>query len=98
MRLKLFLLLLVIASASINACGSPEDRAAAHLQKAQELFDAEDYTTARIEGLNAAQLEPRNVEVRFLLSDIEKMEGNFGQAVGHLLVAIDADPTRLPFD
>jgi len=94
-RLKLLLLLLVISCASLNACGSPEDRAAAYLQKAQELFDQEDYTTARIEALNAAQLEPRNVEVRFLLADIEEKEGNFGPAVGHLLVAIDADPERV---
>jgi len=94
-RLKLFLLVLVISCASLNACGSPEDRAAAHLKRGQELFEQEDYTTARIEGLNAAQLEPRNVEVRFLLADIEEREGNFGQAVGHLLVAVDADPEHV---
>jgi len=91
-RLNLFLLVLVMSCVSLNACGSAEDRAAAHQQKAQELFEQEDYTTARIEALNAAQLEPRNVAVRFLLADIEEKEGNFGQAVGHLLVAIDADP------
>lgn len=78
------------------ACGSPEERSAAYLEKAQQLFDEGDYTTARIEALNAAQIEPRNAEVRYLLAEIEEEEQNFRQAIGHLQVAVDAEETHLP--
>lgn len=92
MRVKFYLILAIFLSAWLNACGSPHDRAVAHLEKGRELFEQGDSITARIEALNAAQLEPRNVDVRFLLADIEEKDGNFGQAVGHLLVAVDSDP------
>ena len=95
MRLRLYLIVVIFSCAWLNACGSPEERATAHLEKGRELFEQEDYLTARIEALNAAQLEPRNVDVRFLLADIEEKDGNFGQVVGHLLVAIDSDPSNV---
>jgi tetratricopeptide (TPR) repeat protein len=77
-------------------CSSPEERAAAYLEKAQQLYDEEDYTTARIEAMNAAQIEPRNADVRYLLAEIEEQEQNFRQAVGHLQVAVDANESHLP--
>lgn len=92
------LLLIAVAAATVllAACGSPEERAADYLQKAQQLYDEEDYTTARIEALNAAQIQPRNAEVRYLLAQIEEQEQNFRQAIGHLHVAVDADENHLP--
>ncbi|MGI9341824.1 MAG: tetratricopeptide repeat protein [Gammaproteobacteria bacterium] len=93
-------LLLVILVALIGifpvGCSSPEERAAAYLEKAQQLYDEEDYTTARIEAMNAAQIEPRNADVRYLLAEIEEKEQNFRQAVGHLQVAVDANEYHLP--
>lgn len=93
-------LLLVILVALIGifpvGCSSPEERAAAYLEKAQQLYDEEDYTTARIEAMNAAQIEPRNADVRYLLAEIEEQEQNFRQAVGHLQVAVDANEYHLP--
>ncbi len=79
----------------LAACGSPEDRAANYLKKAEALYEQEDYVTARIEAMNAAQIEPRNADVRFLLAEIEEKENNFRKAIGHLQVAIDADTNHL---
>lgn len=79
----------------LAACGSPEERAASYLSKAEALFEQEDYVTARIEAMNAAQIEPRNADVRFLLAKIEEREQNFRKAISHLQVAIDADPNHL---
>lgn len=85
----------LLACMLLAACGSPEERAANYLDKAEALYEQEDYVTARIEALNAAQIEPRNADVRFLLAKIEEKEQNIRKAVGHLQVAIDADPNHL---
>jgi len=96
MALKTVRLLLSLGLLGLlTACGSPEERAADYLTKAQELFAAEDYVTARIEALNAAQIEPKNAEVRFLLAEIEEKEQKYRQAIGHLLVAVDSDPAHI---
>jgi len=82
-------------SALLSACGSPEERAYAYVQKAQALFDEGDNVAAKIEAMNAAQIEPRNAEARFLLAEIEEKDQNFRQAIGHLQVAVGADPSFL---
>jgi tetratricopeptide (TPR) repeat protein len=83
--LTLFLALLLIA------CGSPEERAAGHIAKAEELIEADDLVKAKLEAQNAAQIQPRNAEARMLLATIAEKEENYRKAIGHLLVAVDAD-------
>jgi len=78
--------------ALLVGCGSPEERATNYLTKAEALFEAGDIDAANIEALNAAQIEPRNAQARMLLAKIAKQRGNYREAIGHLLVAVDADP------
>jgi len=92
---KLSLIFPLLICILLTACGSPEERAANYLAQAEALYEEEDYVTARIEALNAAQIEPRNADVRFLLAKIEEHEQEFRKAIGHLQVAIDADPNHL---
>ena len=89
-------LLIAILATLLSACGSPEDRANLHATDARELFEQGDYVSAKIEAMNAAQIEPRNVDARFMLAQIEEKNGNYRAAVGHLQVAIDADPSHVP--
>ena len=96
MRFFSLTLAILFACVMLTACGTPEERAASYLDKAQELYDEGDLTTARIEAMNAAQIEPRNADVRYLLAKIEESEQNFRRAIGHLQVAVDADPNHLP--
>ncbi|MDP6414349.1 MAG: tetratricopeptide repeat protein [Gammaproteobacteria bacterium] len=88
-------LLPLLVCTLLTACGSPEERSANYLEKAEALFAQEDYVTARIEAQNAAQIEPRNADVRYLLAQIEETEQNFRKSIGHLQVAVDADPNHL---
>ena len=88
-------LIVVLVCALLTGCGTPEERAADYLAKAQELYDQEDYVSAKIEAMNAAQIEPRNAEVRYLLALIEEQDQDFRRAIGHLQVAVDADPDHL---
>ena len=83
----LFLALLLIA------CGSPEERAAGHIAKAEEFLEAGDLVKAKLEAQNAAQIQPRNADARMLLATIAEKDENYREAIGHLLVAIDSDPS-----
>ena len=96
MRSRLLVYIVALTCLLVAGCGSPEERSAAYLTKAQSLYDAEDYTAARIEAMNAAQIQPRNADVRYLLAEIEEKNQDFRKAIGHLQVAVDADETHLP--
>lgn len=88
-----FLILSFVLCAA--ACVSPEDRADRYVAKAQEYFDDDDLVKAALEARNAAQIEPRNVEVRLLLSKIAEQQQSWNDAIGHLLVAAAEDPNNL---
>jgi Tfp pilus assembly protein PilF len=76
---------LILATLLLLAgCGSPEKRAADYLVKAQEFYDAGDYVKARLEAQNAAQVEPKNAQARFLLAEIAEQQKEYQQMFGHL--------------
>ncbi len=89
------IVLLTFVTLFVAACGSPEQRAADHLVKAEALLASGDLVKAKLEAQNAAQIEPRNAKARLLLAELAEQEGDLRNAVGHLLVAIDADPSLL---
>jgi len=91
MRITLILFLLYMALVS-TGCSSPEERAAAHLQAARELFDAGDIVNAKLEAQNAAQIDPRDAETRYLLALIAEQDGKARDMLQHLLVAVAEDP------
>ncbi len=94
MKAQVFIFL-VVAVLFVPACGTPEQRAADHLVKAEELLASGDIVKAKLEAQNAAQIEPRNAKARMLLAEMAEQEGDVRAAVGHLLVAIDSDPDLL---
>jgi tetratricopeptide (TPR) repeat protein len=94
-HLKPTFILLAIASMLLVACGSQEDRAEAHLEKALTLMAEEEFVAAKIEALNAAQIDPKNVEARYILATIEERNRNLNAMMGHLQVVVDADPSHL---
>ncbi len=89
------LLCLCCLAAGLAGCGTPEERAAAHLETAQELFDRGDYINARLEAQNAAQIEPKDAGARYLLALIAEQDGQVRAMLQHLLIAVEADPDLL---
>jgi tetratricopeptide (TPR) repeat protein len=85
-------LILVVAVFALAACGSSADRASSYLEHAQALYDEGDYVKAGLEAKNAAQIEPKNPQVRYLLALLAEKDGNWRQVAGHLLAAIESDP------
>ncbi len=87
--------LLIVAALLLTACGSPEKRAADYLVKAQALYDAGDYVNARLEAQNAAQVAPKDAKARYLLALVAEQNKEYQQMFGHLLVAVDGDPSNV---
>lgn len=94
MRLNHFIMLPCLC-AFLFACGSPEERAAEYLARAQELQAAGDFESAKLEALSAVQIQPKNAAARFLLAELAEKTQDVRQAIGHLLVAIESDPTMV---
>ncbi len=88
-------LLILSVALLLAACGSPEQRAAEYLDKAQKLYDEGDFKKARLEAQNAAQLEPKNAKARYLLALIAEEDKQYQQMFGHLTVAVDGDPSNV---
>lgn len=76
----------------LSGCGTPEERAAEHLDAAQEFFDQKEDVSAKLEAANAIQIEPKNVGARYLLALIAERDGNFNEMFQHLLVVIEEEP------
>ena len=80
-------MLLVLAG-----CGSPEERAAAHLASAQALFAEGEYEKAKLDVQNTLQIEPKNPQARYLLALIDEQEGDGRSMLQNLLIAVESDP------
>jgi len=88
----------VIALATViltTACAPPEERVANYLAKAQKSLDAGDYSKARLEAQNAAQIDPKNANARYVLALVAEQKGDIPALFGHLAVAIDSDPSHV---
>jgi tetratricopeptide (TPR) repeat protein len=88
-------LLLIVVSLAQLGCESPAQRATEYLDKAQAHYDAGDYVKARLEAQNAAQVEPKNAQARYLLALLAERDGDIKQMFGHLIVAADSDPNNV---
>jgi len=82
----------VMAALGLAACGSPEDRAADYLARAEALFAESDYERAKLEAQNAVQIEPRNAEARWLLARIARAEENPRKALEQLAIVVREAP------
>ncbi|MEM7254301.1 MAG: XrtA/PEP-CTERM system TPR-repeat protein PrsT [Pseudomonadota bacterium] len=87
--------LLLAGLVALVGCSGGEERKAAHKQRGDELYAAEDYEKARIEYKNVLQIDPDDAEGRFLLArTLEKLQ-KWPNAVANYRRAIDLDPTMV---
>ncbi len=74
-----------------SACGTPDERAAEHVQAAAQFFAAGDLLKARSEAQIAIQVAPKNIRARVLLAEVAERTGDIGQMLGHLEVIVGED-------
>ena len=86
------LLVTVFAAAILAGCGGAEDRKARYMQRGVELFEAENFEKARLEFKNVLQIDPKDLEARYMLAQIFEKEQDFRQAAGHYLGVLQENP------
>lgn len=89
------LITVLAASILIAGCASPEERAAEFVAEAREYYAAGDFKAALLQAQNAAQIDPKSADARFLMAEIHEKEGNLREVVSNLLVAVDSEPGHL---
>lgn len=96
-KLQIFRLVfsLTIIIILITGCESPGERAANHLEQAQAAYDNGDYVKAELNARNAAQIEPKNAEARYLLALTAEQLEKRGDVVGNLSIVVDEDPNHV---
>lgn len=92
MRKFAALTVILTAGLFIAACESPEERAAGYLTSAQQLYDEGDLVKAEIELRNTLQIQPKNPDARYLLSQIAESRGDFQEMAQNLRIAIESRP------
>ena len=87
-------LFLVVALVALAACGGAEGRKSAYLKKGQEFFEAGSYEKARVEFKNVLQIDPKDIQGRFMLAQTLEKLGDIRGAAGFYLAVIEADPSH----
>jgi Tfp pilus assembly protein PilF len=94
-RLRLSLALGVVLSTTLlAACGSAQSRKAGYIRHGQEYLAAGNYDKARVEFSNAAQIDPKDATVRYLLGQVSEKLGDVRGAIGQYQSAISEDPRQ----
>ncbi len=89
------LITVLLVSVLVAACASPEERAAEFVADARQYYAAGDLKAALLQAQNAAQIDPKSADARFLMAEIHEKEGNLREVVSNLLVAVDSEPDHL---
>jgi tetratricopeptide (TPR) repeat protein len=80
------------AVALLSACGNAQSRKARYIQHGQSYFAAGNFDKARVEFRNAAQIDPKDAEVRFLLGEVAERTNDTREALGQYGSAVIEDP------
>lgn len=79
----------------IGGCQDPESRLAQHIETGDAYYADSNYDKARVEYLNALQIDPNHSQARYRAGDALQALGDLRQAAGHYLAAVDFDPMHL---
>ncbi len=79
---------------SLAGCSSKEAKLASHLQKANELFESDDYSTAEIEYLNVMQIDDQSIDAISRLGIIYYDQVRLRKAFPYLARAAEVDPSN----
>ena len=71
----------LLAAATLTACGGPEERKAKYLAKANEYIEAANYPKARVALRNVLKIDPKDAEAYYLFAQVEEKEKNWRNAV-----------------
>jgi len=73
-------------------CGSAYQREMDYIRHGQRYFAVGAYQKARVEFSNAAQIDPKNEQVHYLLGEVAEKLGDVRGAAGQYEAAVEEDP------
>lgn len=76
---------IVLSALLLTSCGGSEERESKYLSRAENHFQEENYEKSEVEVKNVLQINPKNIDARFLLAKIKKEQGEFRDAFRHFL-------------
>lgn len=85
---------IVLLSAALAACGSAQSRKQGYIAHGKQYLAAGNYDKARVEFSNAAQIDPKDASVRYLLGQVAEHQGDERAAAGQYQAAIEQDPAN----
>jgi tetratricopeptide (TPR) repeat protein len=81
----------ILIAGILCGCSSAESRKASYVAHGKAYYAAGDYTKARLEFSNAAQIDPNDAEARLMLGQIAEKLGDVRAALGQYQAAITLD-------
>jgi tetratricopeptide (TPR) repeat protein len=85
----------LVVALLLCACGSAQSRKAGYIEHAQKYYASGNYDKARLEFRNAAQIDPKDADVRFMLGQVADKTGDARGAVGQYQAALNANPKHV---
>ena len=89
-------LIVLCALSFVSACGGPEARKAKALEAGKAFLEEGNLDKARVELRNALQIDPNDVEARYLSGVISEEQDNIRRAASQYRAAMDIDATHVP--
>jgi tetratricopeptide (TPR) repeat protein len=84
----------ILIASALCACSGAASRKASYLAHGRAYLASANYAKARIEFSNAAQIDPKDPEARFLLGQVAEKSGDARAALGNYQAAINIDPKK----
>ena len=92
---RVFVLANTIVLLALVGCGGGEDQQVKYLERAKQHFADENYEKAKVDARNVLQINPKNIEARVVLADIDFQDGNIRQAFGGYTGALQEQPENV---
>ncbi len=83
--------LVIVSALALGACGNAQTRKADYMRRGQSDFAAANYASARLEFRSAAQIDPKDPQVHFMLGRVSEKVGDARDAVAQYGAALELD-------
>lgn len=83
--------IIVSLALALTACGGAAERKAKYMEKGQALYQQGNYDKAQVELRNVLQIDPKDIEARYLLGVVLEQQKNYQGAAGSYLAVLEQD-------
>src|SRR3984957_1004008 len=85
----------IVVALFLVACGSAESRKAGYIERGQKYYVSGNYDKARLEFRNAAQIDPKDADVHFMLGQVAEKTADVRAAIGQYQTALNVNPQHI---